>query len=120
MVFAGPSAETAHVAGALAVGKAPKASLAAPAPLYSATAVADEHFTDYLTDKDKPNVKANATALEQKMLKVIEGVKAKKQKNPSALPEPAEPRNNIITVQQKATPLGAASPANPAEPAAAV
>ena len=111
---------TTHVEGALAVGKVPKVSASAPAPLYSATAVADEHFTDYLTDKDKPNVKANATALEQKMLKVIEGVKAKKQKNPSALPEPAEPRNNIITVQQKATPLGAASPANPAEPAAAV
>jgi len=120
MVYQAPSVVTTHVQGALAVGKVPKASASPPAPLYSATAVADEHFTDYLTDKDKSNVKPNATALEQKMLKVIEGVKAKKQKNPSALPEPAEPRNNMITVQQKATPLGAASPAKPAEPAAAV
>ena len=111
MVFAGPAAETAHVEGALAAGKAPKVTLEAPAPLYSATAVADAHFSDYLTDK------TNATALERKMLKVIEGVKAKKQKNASALPEPAEPR--IITVQEKATPLGAAGPGSPAEPAAA-
>jgi len=117
MVLKGPSP---HVEGALAVGKVPKVSASPAAPLYSATAVADEHFADFLTDKDKTNVKANATALEEKMLKVIEGVKAKKQKSPSAIPEPAEPRNNIVTVQQKATPLGAASPATPSEPAAPV
>ena len=126
MVFKGPAAETAHVEGALAVGKVPKVSALAPAPLYSATAVADEHFSDYLMDKDKTNVKANATAREQKMLKVIEDVKAKKQKSPEtvykpfALPEPAEPSKNMITVQQKAIPLGAVAPASPAEPAAAV
>jgi len=54
-----------NIGGEIAKAKVPKKVEKSAAPLYSPTAVADEHFADFLVDK------SNATALEKKMMKVI-------------------------------------------------
>ena len=65
MVFNGPSSDKLSLKGEIVKSKAPKFTPKPQEPLYSASAVADEHFADYLKDK------SNSTLLEQKMLKVI-------------------------------------------------